>query len=196
MVSRAGQSRPELLNPKMKTKPQAAAAQTRKWRTTLWPQVPLSLILVFVGMLNIIDGLRLPLSVLPRIHALDGLGESFSALGGTAQVLLGTMMAMVGVALLWRLAAAWTFSVLLLLIMVGLDVGRSHWGVSLLLQALLLGGLLWGRPYFTRRTMLAGLMFSPVAVGGRLLADLVEGASIPKQFQDLLEGHLPGRESA
>ncbi|OYV75858.1 MAG: hypothetical protein B7Z66_11095 [Chromatiales bacterium 21-64-14] len=35
----------------------------------------------------------------------------------------------------------------------------------------------------------ADLVFAPAAVGGRLLANLVEGGEIPTQFQDLLEGH-------
>jgi voltage-gated potassium channel len=43
-----------------------------------------------------------------------------------------------------------------------------------------------------RRLKLAGadLVFSPAAVGSRLMADLVEGAEIAKEFQDLLEGGL------
>jgi voltage-gated potassium channel len=35
----------------------------------------------------------------------------------------------------------------------------------------------------------ADLVFSPVAVGSRLLADLVEGKQIFPEFHDLLEGH-------
>ena len=35
----------------------------------------------------------------------------------------------------------------------------------------------------------ADLVFSPAAVGSRLLADLVEGAEILPEFRDLLEGH-------
>lgn len=35
----------------------------------------------------------------------------------------------------------------------------------------------------------ADLVFSPAAVGSRLLADLVEGADILPEFRDLLEGH-------
>ena len=34
----------------------------------------------------------------------------------------------------------------------------------------------------------ADLVFAPVAVGSRLLANLVEGSSIPAEFQDLLKG--------
>lgn len=35
----------------------------------------------------------------------------------------------------------------------------------------------------------ADLVFSPAAVGSRLLADLVEGGQISSEFHDLLEGH-------
>ncbi|HTR35767.1 MAG TPA: NAD-binding protein [Bryobacteraceae bacterium] len=38
----------------------------------------------------------------------------------------------------------------------------------------------------------ADLVFSPAAVGSRLLADLVEGNEIMPEFQDLLEGHPKG----
>jgi voltage-gated potassium channel len=46
-------------------------------------------------------------------------------------------------------------------------------------------------PLSIRRLKLAraDLVFSPVAVGSRLLADLVEGNEISPAFQDLLEGH-------
>jgi hypothetical protein len=33
-------------------------------------------------------------------------------------------------------------------------------------------------------------MFSPAAVGSRVLADLVEGQQMSPEFLDLLEGHL------
>ena len=126
----------------------------------LWPQGLLAMVLALVGVLNILDGLKLPLTVLQRIRALNGLGESLSALGGTAQVILGLMLVLAGVGLLWRLVSAWTFSFLLLLITVGVNVAQAQWGLSLALQALMLGGLLWAKPYFTRRTILAGLVFS------------------------------------
>jgi voltage-gated potassium channel len=36
----------------------------------------------------------------------------------------------------------------------------------------------------------ADMVFSPSAVGGRLLADLAQGSKILPEFDDLLEGHL------
>ena len=36
----------------------------------------------------------------------------------------------------------------------------------------------------------ADMVFSPAAVGSRILADLVQGNQLPPEFHDLLEGHL------
>jgi voltage-gated potassium channel len=156
----------------MSTKNQGAPAGIKNRLVALWPQGPLALVLTLVGALNILDGLSLPLKVLQRIHALSGLADSLSALGGTAQVLLGLMLVLAGLGLWWRLVSAWTFSFLLLVITVGVNVARAHWGASLALQAILLGGLLWAKPYFVRRTLLAPLVFSLSSI----LAVLAYGA--------------------
>ncbi|MGH7939975.1 MAG: NAD-binding protein [Limisphaerales bacterium] len=126
----------------------------------LWPQAPMAIVLALIGLLNILDGLRLPLTALKRIQALNGLGESLSAVGGTAQVILGVLLAVVGTGLLWRLVSAWTLSVSLLIIAVAVNVVQKNWGLSLVLQAGLLCMLLWTKRYFTRRTILASLLFS------------------------------------
>jgi len=126
----------------------------------LWPQCPLALVLALVGALNILDGLSLPLTVLQRIRALNGLAESLSAVGGTAQVILGLMLVVAGVGLLWRLVSAWTLSVLLLVITVGVNVAQKHWGLSLALQAILLAALFLTKHHFARRTILASIVFS------------------------------------
>lgn len=120
----------------------------------------MAIVLALIGLLNILDGLRLPLTALKRIQALNGLGESLSAVGGTAQVILGVLLAVVGTGLLWRLVSAWTLSVSLLIIAVAVNVVQKNWGLSLVLQAGLLCMLLWTKRYFTRRTILASLLFS------------------------------------
>jgi hypothetical protein len=51
----------------------------------------LAIPLALVGVLNILDGLRLPLTELRQIRSLNGLAESLSALGGPFQILLGLM---------------------------------------------------------------------------------------------------------
>src|SRR6516165_6148959 len=50
----------------------------------LLPRVPLAVMLGFVGSINILDGLRLPLAKLQSITALSSLEGSLSAVGGTA----------------------------------------------------------------------------------------------------------------
>ena len=59
------------------------------------------------------------LTELRQIRSLNGLAESLSALGGTVQILLGLMLVLAGVGLLWQVVSAWTLSVLLLVITVG-----------------------------------------------------------------------------
>jgi voltage-gated potassium channel len=144
----------------MDIKTQPAEAKIKDRFSALWPQVPLASVLALVGLLNILDGLNLPLTVLQQSHALNGLAESLHALGGTAQVILGLMLALAGMGLLWRVVSAWTLSVLLLVITIGVNVVQNRWGFSLALQGVLLAALLWTKPYFTRRTILASIVFS------------------------------------
>src|ERR1700744_1987372 len=126
----------------------------------LWPQGPLAIILALIGLLNILDGLSLPVTALQRIRTLNGLAESLSAIGGTAQVILGVLLALAGMGLLWRLVSAWTLSVSLLIIAVAVNSAQRNWSLSLGLQIGLLGALLWAKRYFSRRTILASLLFS------------------------------------
>jgi voltage-gated potassium channel len=126
----------------------------------LWPHYPLATALVLVGALNILDGLRLPLTVLQRIHALNGLAESLSALGGTVQVILGLMLVLAGMGLLRRMVSAWTLSMLLLTLAVGVNVAQERWGFTLAFQVLLLAALYWTKDHFIHRTILASMVFS------------------------------------
>jgi voltage-gated potassium channel len=148
------------LNQWMNTRKSGDAERIRKRFVALWPQCPLAVVLALVGILNILNGLSLPLTVLQRIRALNGLAEFLSALGGTAQVILGLMLVLAGAGLLWRLVSAWTLSVLLLVITVGVNVAQEQWGLSLGLQTILLGALLWSKPFFMHRTVLANIVFS------------------------------------
>lgn len=155
----------------------------------LWPQAPLAVLMTLIGLLNIVDGLSLPLTALQRIRALNGLAESLSAVGGTAQVLLGGMLVFVGLGLMWRLVSAWTFSVLLLVVTLALDVARGQWGLNVVLQAAMLGALFVVKHKFTRRTLLAGVVFSIANVLAILaygvLGSYLLGNGFRPQIQDL-----------
>ncbi len=126
----------------------------------LWPQGPLAAVLILVGILNVIAGLKLPLPVFLRIHAVSDLAESLSALGGTMQAILGLWLVVAGGGLLWRLVSAWTLAVLLLLVMLGINILRSEWGIHFVLEALMLGALFFFKRRFTRRRMLANSVLS------------------------------------
>ena len=131
--------------------------------TALWPHWPLAGALALVGVLNILKGLRLPFEMLERFRTLSGLSQSLSALGGTIQVILGVMLVLAAAGLLWRMVSAWALSFFLLLVAVGVDVIQARWGGTLAIQIILLIALLWARRHFTRRTVLASVLFS---VGG------------------------------
>ncbi len=147
-------------NLKPQSKGNGYARDLQHWLAVIWPRWPLAIVLMLVGVLNILDGLSLPLIVLQRVRALNNIAESLSAVGGTAQVILGVMMAVSGIGLLRRINFAWTLAVLLLSIAIGVNVVRSKWGLNLALQVTLLGALLLTRNRFTRRTVLSSLLFS------------------------------------
>jgi voltage-gated potassium channel len=139
----------------------------RKWRLigrqqlmALWPQGPLAAVLILAGALNIVDGLNLPMSLGGRISELAGLGQSLSALGGTMQAILGLLFLVAGIGLLWRSTSAWTLSVLLLVVTLGIQIAQSRWGVNFAMQVLLLGALFFFRHRFTRRTAFATFVLS------------------------------------
>ena len=135
-------------------------ARVPRWLAALWPQVPLALVLAFVATLNILEGLRLPLTVLQRVQALNGVADSLSALGGSAQVILGLMLFVAGIGLLRRFSFAWTLAVWLLVFTVAINVARQNWGPGLALQGGLLAAFWLTRRCFTRRTALSSLLFS------------------------------------
>ncbi|MGH7940593.1 MAG: ion channel, partial [Limisphaerales bacterium] len=126
----------------------------------LWPHAPLAAVLALIGLLNILDGLRLPMPAFNRVEAIGGLAASLSALGGSAQIILGSMLVLSSMGLLWRLVAAWTLSVSLMFVTVAVNVAQKNWSASLVLPAILLIFMFWAKRYFTRRTILASLLFS------------------------------------
>ncbi len=134
----------------------------------LLPQVPLALVLMLAGALNIVDGAQLGFTDFQALGALSGLSNELSALGHTAQVILGVLMVLSGVGLLWHLVAAWTISVVLLVVTLAVHVAQSQWGVSTGLQALLLLILLATRRHFTRSTIVAQVLFSVSGILGVL----------------------------
>lgn len=139
---------------------------TRSWRRLagLWPQVPLALFLIASGALNIIVGThtRVLLDLLPGGGALPRLSEqvSLAALGSGAQIILGSGLVLTGVALFWRIRVAWTFAGLLLLVTIGVNAGRGHFGGSLIVPGVAFLLLAIFRESFSRRTVIGSALIS------------------------------------
>jgi voltage-gated potassium channel len=150
---------------------------------SLWPHGPLAAALGLVGALNILDGLKVPLSALQRFQGLHGLAESLSALGGTVQVLLGALLVLSGAGLLWRMVSAWALSAFVLAITVGVNAAERRWGATLALQTLLLAALVWARPHFNRRTILASFLFSLSGIVAILAYGVLGSVLLGKGFR-------------
>ncbi len=137
----------------------------RLWRL-LWPQVPLALFMVAAGAINVLVGLRAQ-------HFLDFVGGalpefgqqvSLGVLGSGAQVILGIGLMLTGIGLFWRVRVAWTFAILLLLITVGVNLFRAHFGTTLILPCVVLLALFLFRQHFERHTLLGSSLMSLVGI--------------------------------
>jgi len=110
------------------------------------------------------SGLRHPLLQLFRVKPLIELGTSLRIFGGGAQVVLGTLLVLIGIGLLWRLAVAWSFALLLLSITIFANLVQQKWQISLYLPVLLLIALLFLQRHFTRRAPLANFLYSLISI--------------------------------
>ncbi|MDA3921100.1 MAG: NAD-binding protein [Salinisphaera sp.] len=138
----------------------------RLWRT-LWPHIPIGLFLVLAGAMNVIAGVQAP----RLFHFVAGtplpeLGQqvSLGVLGSGAQVVFGCGLIATGIGVFWRVRIAWTFAVLLLLITIGINVAKFHFGSVLVVPGVVLFALFAYKHHFQRRTMLGNSLMSLVGV--------------------------------
>ncbi|MDE2371988.1 MAG: NAD-binding protein [Burkholderiales bacterium] len=148
--------------------PTSPARALRRLGKRMLPQVPLALVIVAAGVFNIVDGAQLGVPGLQAVSALGSLSSELSTLGSTAQVILGVLRVLAGAGLLWHLVAAWTVSVVLLMVTLAVNVAQWRWGAGFVLQALLLTTLLLTRRHFTRSTIVAQVLFSVSGILGVL----------------------------
>jgi voltage-gated potassium channel len=134
------------------------------WFRAIWPWLPLALILVVIGVLNILTGLRYQPIFFHEIRQLNLVTKPLSFLGDAAQVISGAILVVAGVGMFWRSAAAWAFAVLMLLITVAVNVAQARWDASLYLSGLILLALFFFRRHFTRQTIFANFLFSLLGV--------------------------------
>jgi voltage-gated potassium channel len=142
----------------------------RRWHrllnrvSPLWPQWPLAVAIMLCGILNILSGLRQPLVQLFHVKPLLELGNSLKIFGGGAQAVLGTLLVLIGIGLLWRLAVAWSFALLMLTITIVANLIQHNWQASLYLPGLMLVALLVLQHHFTRRAPLANFLYSLISI--------------------------------
>jgi voltage-gated potassium channel len=134
------------------------------WAAPLWPQCPLAAAIMFSGLLNILSGINQPFIQLIHVRPLVEIGTSLRIFGGGAQVVLGMLLVLIGIGLLWRLAVAWSFALLLLSITVVANLIQQKWQTSLYLPGLLLIALLVLQRHFTRRVPLANFLYSLISI--------------------------------
>jgi voltage-gated potassium channel len=134
------------------------------WASPLWPQWPLAAAIMLSGILNILSGLKQPVIQLIQVQPLIELGTSLRIFGDGAQVVLGALLVLIGIGLLWRLAVAWSFALLMLTITIAANLVQQKWQTSLYLPGLLLVALLVLQRHFTRRAPLANFLFSLISI--------------------------------
>ena len=150
----------EASNPQSNPMADAKVLPGRKNLAAWLPHVPLAAALWFVGVINILHGLRLPLEMLRTLTALNDLEASLSAVGGSAEVILGIVLIIAGIGLVRRLSFAWTLAVLVIVITLAIELARARRGMGLVLQVIILTCLILTRRHFTRKTAMASLVFS------------------------------------
>jgi voltage-gated potassium channel len=135
-----------------------------QWAETFWPWLPLAAISVLSGFLNIMNGLKYQPLLLSKAKQLALVTEPLAFLGSGAQIVLGAGLVLIGIGFLWRLAAAWAFAVLLLLITIGVNLAQKKWDASLYLPCFMLLALMIYRRHFTRQTLFAHFLFSLISI--------------------------------
>lgn len=142
-----------------------------KRRDWFWPHSPLALFLVASGALNLLSGFHADfLGRFSEQLSASGLQSagSLAALGSGAQIILGAGLLLSGVALFWKLRVAWLFSVMLLAVTIALNIGRGHYGASLIVPAVAFILLLVLGRHFRRQTVLGSALMSSGGILGVL----------------------------
>ncbi|MGH8128400.1 MAG: NAD-binding protein [Gammaproteobacteria bacterium] len=143
----------------------------RTWRRLrqLFPQVPLGLFLILGGAVNILVGSHANVfSDLTQTVSQASVGVSLTALGGGAQIILGAGLVLSGVGLFWRIRVAWSFACLLLLITVGVNVLRAHFGFALIVPGMAFLLLAFFHRDFDRQTLFGSVLVSFVGIAAVL----------------------------
>ncbi len=130
-----------------------------------WLVGVLSTAIMLSGALNVLTGLRFSL---PQLGSLSKLADPLPAVGATGEVILGTVLVLIGIGLWWRLRSMWIFAILILGLTVAAEAVLRHWGIEIVLPLMVLVCLFFARASFTRTTRFASSLLSLVCVIGIL----------------------------
>lgn len=122
--------------------------------------------MVAAGAMNVLSGFRTSSGLHLTTGALPELSQqvSLGTLSSGAQIVFGSGLVAIGIGLFWRVRIAWTFAVLLLLITIGINLAKAHYGPALILPGGVLLALLVYQSHFQRRTLLGNSLMSLVGV--------------------------------
>ena len=135
-----------------------------RWLRGFWPHWPVAAAIVAGGALNILRSFNSEHLPFSQVSPFMGLEKSLAILGSSTQAILGVGLVLVGFGLFRRLTAAWSFSVILLLISLGINLVQRHWGEWILYPGVMLLVMILLRRYFNRQTKLANYTISLTSI--------------------------------
>ena len=135
-----------------------------RWLLGFWPQWPLAAAVIAGGLTKIQRSFNSELLSISQLSPFMGLEKSIAILSNSTEAILGVGLVLVGFGLLRRLAAAWSFTVILLLITLGVNVFQQHWGKWIIYPVLMLLVMIPLRRYFSRQTRLANYTISLTSI--------------------------------
>jgi voltage-gated potassium channel len=134
------------------------------WLWGFWPHWPVAAAVVAGGALNILRSLNSEHLPFSQVSPFMGLEKSLAILSSSTQAILGVGLVLVGVGLVRRLTSAWSFSVILLLITLGVNLAQQHWGERIIFPGVMLLVMIPLRRYFNRQTKLVTYIISLTGV--------------------------------
>ena len=144
--------------------------RTSRWRRFLrwlwgfWPHWPVAAAIMAGGTFNVLRSFNSEHFPFSQISPFMGLEKSLAILSSSTQAILGVGLVLVGFGLVRRLTTAWSFSVILLLITLGVNLGQHHWGERVIFPGVMLLVMMLFRHYFNRQTKLATYIISLTGV--------------------------------
>ena len=131
-----------------------------RWLQGFWPHWPVAAAIVAGGVLNILRSFNAEHLPFSQVSPFMGLEKSLAILGSSTQAILGAGLVLVGFGLVRRLTTAWSFTVILLLITLGVNLVQHHWGEQIIFPGVMLLVMIPLRRYFDRQTKLATYIIS------------------------------------